>query len=134
MFKNMQLKTKLIVIFLLVGLVPAIVIGVLSYASSSDNIRDEVYAGMNLFAETKDQEMEDYFDEREADARVFATTRDVYQSLNILQGGEHQGETIGEVGDVNDPMWIDRIGILDDFLPTAQEEYGFQQVFVTDTE
>jgi len=128
----MNLKVKLTLLFLALGLIPVVIVGMFSYMRASDNIRDEVYAGMNMFAAVKDQEIEDFFHEREADARVFSTAGDVYQSLNILQGVEYQGETIGEAGDVNDPLWLDRRSILDNYLSIAQEQYGFQQIFITD--
>jgi len=123
-FKNMPLKTRLIVIFLLVGLLPAGIIGGVSYYGASDNIRDEVYAGMNMFSNLKDSEMEDYFNEREADARVFASSSDLYHSLNLL-------EELDE--DEAEEQWQQRLKIIDEFLSTAALEYGFQQIFVTDT-
>ncbi len=130
----MNLRVKLILFFLLVGLIPVAVVGLLSNNIASQNIEDEVLAGLNMYAEITDQQVNDYFGERVSDGRVLATTRDVYQSLNILQGGEHQGETIGTVGDVRDPMWRARVNILDDLIPTAAEEYDFQQLFLTDPE
>jgi len=131
-FKKMSLKVKLVILFLLVGLIPMGIVAILSYNSAQEEIRDEAFSAMNMYAGLKEAEIEEFFAEREEDARVFATSRDVYQSLNILQGGVHQGETIENVGDRGDPMWQERLEVLDDYLPTAVEEYGFQQVFVTD--
>jgi len=128
----MSLRVKLIAFFLLVGLVPLAAIGVLSYTMASQNIEDEVLASLAMYSNITDQQIQDYFDERVGDGRVLATTRDVYQSLNILQGGEHQGQFIETVGDLNDPMWRARVNILDDLIPSVVREYGFAQVFITD--
>ncbi len=132
--RNVSLKFKLILLFLLIGLIPLLVVSLLSYNLSQDNIRDEVQSAMDMYAGLTDAGLESYFEEREGDATVLATTRDVYQSLNILEGGEHQGETIGEVRDTSDPMWQSRLDTVDDLAPTALEEYGFAVVFLTDSE
>lgn len=128
---KMNLKTKYMALFLLVGLLPAIIVSVLAYWQSSREVQEQVYRALDMYAGLTDAEMEGYFSEREGDAAVLATTRDVYQSLNILQGGQHQGQTIGSIGDVTDPMWLDRVAILDDVGPTIVEEYGYAVVFLT---
>ncbi len=129
----MSLRVKLIAFFLLVGIIPLAAVAVISYTMASQNIEDEVYSSMEMFAGLADEQMQQYFTEREGDARVLATTRDVYQSLNILQGGEHQGEVIENIGDRSDPMWRARVSILDDLMPTVVDAYGFGFVFLTDT-
>lgn len=110
---------------LIVGLVPVAVIGVSSYMTASDNIRDEAYAAMDMFSDIKDDELVDYFAEREHDGRVFATNRDVYRSFEVLDELD---------GGINDPEWSEHESALDDFLGTAEEEYGFDQIFMTDAE
>ncbi len=134
LFKKMSLKVKLIALFLVVGLIPVLVISVLAYNNSQNNIRGEVLSAMEMYAGITDESLTSYFQEREGDARVLATTRDVYQSLYILQGGAHQGNTIGEPGDVTDPLWLSRMEILDDLAPTVLEEYGYADFFITDTD
>jgi methyl-accepting chemotaxis protein len=128
----MNLKVKLIALFFLVGLIPVLAVGVLSYVLASQNIEDEVMSSLAMYAALTDEQIDGYFTERIHDGKVLATTRDVYQSLNILQGGEHQGETIENAGDLSDPMWRSRAAILDDLIPTVVREYGFAQVFITD--
>ncbi len=129
-----SLMTKVTALFLLVGLTATVAIGYLAIARGTTIIRYLVYAELDIFEELKDEELESYFAEREGDATVVATSRDVYQSLNILAGGDHAGETIGNVGDVTDPIWVARANILDDFLPTVADQYGYSFIFVTDSQ
>ncbi len=49
---------------------------------ASQNIEDEVYSAMEMFASLADEQLDQYFTERIGDAEVLATTSDVYQSLN----------------------------------------------------
>ena len=129
-----SLMVKVTLFFLLVGLVPAVGVGLLSYYQASADMEEQVYRTLTLYGSLADEELEGFSEEREGDARVLAQTRDFYQSLNILQGGEHAGSTIGEPGDTTDPMWQDRIPILDNLGPTAVDAYGYAFLFLTDLE
>jgi methyl-accepting chemotaxis protein len=130
----MSLKIKLIAFFLLVGLVPLAGIGVLSYNMASQNIEEEVFAGLDMFANLADEQIGQYFAERVHDGQVLALTGDVYQSLNILQGGEYMGLVMETPGDRNDPVWRGRVNVLNNLLPSTADKYGFEQIFLTDTQ
>lgn len=125
MFSKMNLRIKLLLLFLIIGLIPLAVIGVLSYQSAQDNIRDEIYSGMAMFGTLVDAQIEAFFQEREGDIRVLSTTRDVYQSMNIL----------AETGyNTNSLAWQEREEMLDTLLPEVVEQYGFAFVFLLNPE
>ena len=147
----MSLRVKLIAFFLLVGIVPLAAIAVLSYTMASQNIEDEVMSALDMFAGLADEQVDGYFDERIHDGRVLATTRDVYQSMNIYQqietgeieveeevvvdedaGEEEAVVTVTTVPIDTDRLWRERVAIMNDLLPLAAEEYNFEQIFVTD--
>ncbi len=128
----MSLRFKLIALFLLIGIVPLAAIGVISYIMASQNIEDEVYSSMEMFAGLADEQMQQYFTERVGDARVLSSTSDVYESLNVLQGREYMGQVIEVPGDRSDPLWQARVRLLDILMPTVVESYGFGFVFLTD--
>lgn len=130
----MSLRVKLIALFLLIGVVPLAAIGVISYFMASQNIEDEVYSAMEMYAGLADEQLEQYFAERVGDAQVLATTTDVYQSLNILQGREYMGRALEVPGDHTDPFWQERVRVLDDLIPTVVDSYGFGFIFLTDTD
>ncbi len=119
----MNLKIRLVLLFLIVGLIPVLIVGLLSYNMARQNIEEEVLAALEMYSTLTDQQIQDYFNERVGDGRVLATTRDVYQSLNILYAAEEGTAS---------PEWQARVQILDDLIPTVAREYGFAQVFITD--
>ena len=119
----MNLKIRLVFLFLVVGLIPVLIVGLLSYNMARQNIEEEVLAALEMYSTLTDQQIQDYFNERIGDGRVLATTRDVYQSLNILYAAEEGASS---------PEWQARVQILDDLIPTVAREYGFAQVFITD--
>ncbi len=110
----MSLRVKLIAFFLLVGVVPLAAIGVLSYTMASQNIEDEVFSAIDMFAGITDSQLDDYFAERYGDGRVLATTRDVYQSMNILQATRAQNVPVA----VAEPAVVEE----EEPLETADEE------------
>lgn len=122
MFKRMSLKVKLIALFLLIGLLPAIVISFLAYRSTAQQLREEVFNQLEMFATIVDQQLEEFYDGKEADVKVLASTRDVYQSLNVLK----------EAGwDTADSRWQERVNILDCLVSTAVQEFGYEFFFIT---
>ncbi len=123
MFKKMNLRFKLTLLFLLVGLIPMAVIGILAYTAAEREIRTEAFSAMNMYAGLVDEELESYFLEREGDARVFAGTQDVRQSLEVLR-------EVG--GDTNNSAWIQRLDTLENMGSLVVEEYGYAFVFITD--
>jgi methyl-accepting chemotaxis protein len=131
----MSLKIRMVIFFLLVGLIPLAGIAVISFTMASQNIEDEVYTGIDMFGDITKAQFGDYFQERIGDGKVLAATRDVYQSLNILQATRNQTAV---VADEEEPAvdtgqaWQERVVILNNMLPLAQQEYGYTQIFVTD--
>ncbi|HAP32354.1 MAG TPA: hypothetical protein DCQ14_04785 [Firmicutes bacterium] len=120
---KLSLKAKLIALFLLVGLVPVVVVGLLSYNRAAAEIRREVFQSQLLFAHLVKDEKEKYFRDLESDARVLVANNNIYGSLNALRQAERG---------TADPRWLWRQTILKDFLPTAVEEHGWALAFLTD--
>ena len=119
---KMNLKVKYIILFLLVGLIPVMTVSFIAYQQSSNEIRDEVYAAMNMYAGLTNYELENYYTERGGDVRVLAITRDVYQSMNILEGVNW---------DTSHYLWPEREDILNQLTTVVLEEYGYEILFLT---
>ena len=75
-----------------------------------------------MFAALVDKQLEEFIGSKEADLKVLAVTRDVYQSLNILR-------EVG--GDTADPRWQERAVILESLASTAVQEFGYEFFFIT---
>ena len=118
-----SLSAKLIIFFLLIGLVPTATIGVLTYINASDNISDEVYGQLAMYSNLVDQQLDDYFAQREGDALTLSVTRDVYQSMNHLQDADW---------DTSNPVWLEDLESLQLLGDTVEDQYGYRQMFITD--
>lgn len=123
MKRKISLKFKLVVFFLAVGLIPLLIVSLLTYRQAQQLIRDEVYKSMEMYAGLTDAELEDYFSEREGDVRVLANTRDIFESLNILK--------YSSLG-VEDGRWITRVARLNELMTLVEREYGYAFTYLTD--
>ncbi|MCP4193805.1 MAG: methyl-accepting chemotaxis protein [Planctomycetaceae bacterium] len=75
--KNMKLSTKLIVLFLLVGVLPAAVIGTIALVGASSDMKDPskvTFGTLTSVRDIKKQQIETYFSEREGDMGVLVNT------------------------------------------------------------
>jgi methyl-accepting chemotaxis protein len=119
----MSLKLRMVIFFLLVGLVPLAGISVISFTMAQQNIRDEVYKGLELYGDLGSEAMDVFFDGVFNDSNVMATTRDIYQSFNVL----------AEVGyDTTDPAWVERTQIIDTLMIALAEDKGYALIYLTD--
>jgi len=119
----MSLRVKLIMLFVLVGIVPLAAVGVISYNLAQQNIRDEVYAGLELYGDLGEEAMNVYFDGIFNDSNVMATTRDIYQSFNILAATGY---------DTNSEEWRERVQIIDTLMAALAEDKGYALIYLTD--
>jgi methyl-accepting chemotaxis protein len=121
--KRGSLRTILTFLFLLIGVVPLLVVGIFSYINLNNNAESQVIYSLGLFTEMANSRLLDYFDGIEKEGQVIAATQDIYQSMKVLE----------EAGwDLNDPAWKKNAAILEDFLSTAVSKLGLAKVVLTD--
>ena len=72
--KTMSLGVKLIIFFLLVGLIPFGIIGITSYTKSSNALSDAAYGQLKGMRAVKKAQITQFFDERQGDMGVLMET------------------------------------------------------------
>jgi len=72
--KNVKMKPKLLVLFLLVGLIPLAIVGWWSARLASDSLMDSAYNQLKAMRDVKKNQIESYFSERNGDMKVLANT------------------------------------------------------------
>ncbi len=88
--KQLSLSAKLIFFFLLVGLIPFGVIGVISYTKSSNALSDAAYGQLKGMRGVKKAQISQFFNERQGDMGVLLDTvavlqQDAFQKLDAIQ-------------------------------------------------
>ncbi len=71
MFKEMRISAKLMISMLLLGLVPMIVLAVITYFSSSTSLEKEGMSKLEAVSDIKSKQIQDYFAQKKAQLEVF---------------------------------------------------------------
>ncbi len=120
-----NIKIRLILLLLLVGLIPAVVILYLSYNSARNSISEEIFKAMDMYVSTIDGRMVGYMDNRFSDSIIMGRTSEIYESLEVLRDAGW---------DTEDPQWIDRLQVLEDYTSFVVEGQAINLIAITDIE
>lgn len=120
-----NIKFKLMLLLLLVGLIPAMTIFFLSYNSANQSLREEVFNSMEMYVGLTDSRMIEYFENRVSDSIVLGRTPEIYQSMEILRNAGWDTES---------PQWLSRVPILENYTNLIVQEQEINLVLITDTE
>jgi methyl-accepting chemotaxis protein len=75
-----SLKTKFTLLFILLGLIPSIIVSVISTMNSSSDVTNKVYSQLTAINQIKKQAIESYFSERQGDMGVLINIADTMQN------------------------------------------------------
>lgn len=91
-FSDLSLRIKLLVFFLVVGLVPFITGSFLSYNSSDNALRSQIISQLEGIRESKKLQIDNFFKERKGDMEVLTATAASFwtQSASALSGIQSQ--------------------------------------------
>lgn len=123
MKKKGSLRTTLTVLLLMVGVIPLLIVSILSYVSFGAVVDFLVFYSLGVVSDMADSQLQDYFNGVEKETGVLTTSREVYQSMCVL---EEAG------GDPGDPAWQEQVKLLDKFIPAAAGELGINRLLLTD--
>ncbi len=84
MLSNYKIGTKLIVFFLLIGLVPLTFMGIKAYTEASQALKAEAENKLDAVAMLKKAEIETLFDDVEANMAAISSTNDIKTSIQNL--------------------------------------------------
>ncbi len=84
-FKNLNLKIKFTLLFIIIGLLPAIIISIISTSNSSADVTSKVYNQLTAINQIKKTSIETYFHEREGDMGVLVNIADTLRAQAFLK-------------------------------------------------
>lgn len=117
---NFKIRTKLLAMVILTGLLPILILSWLNISSSSNEIKNAIFKGNQLYTTLTNERINQYFYAREGDAKLLAGSRIVSEgiekinSFNINQNEKQK--------------------IFDDFqrlLNIALQKYKYTDIFIT---
>ena len=162
MFKFKSLKAKFTLLFIILGLLPAIIISVISTMNSSADVTNKVYSQLTAINQIKKQAIESYFAERQGDMGVLIDIADTMQQqvfmklsainelkktqildyfdnnkiqLELLANEKNTHQAIAElVGSFsNKKQWHSLLNKYDDTFKPLLSYYGWYDFFIIST-
>jgi len=121
-FRNLSIATKLIILFLLMGIGSTIIVGVYSYYSARSSLIDRTFDQLTSIRVVKKNRIEDFFSDRYKDINLYSQTSEV-KKMSASIDKLHYG-----IGQFIPPHEYDQ------FLNLYVKAYGYYDKFiVTDT-
>jgi len=113
MFKYMSIRSKLVLLMLIVGLTSAAAVGILSYNNSKTALTATIYDQLTALRETKKRQTLDYFDAQITAFEVFSNQQQLSEALDAFSQGfdEKSGDIATEHLDELKAFY------LEDYLP-----------------
>ncbi len=127
MLKSMKLGTKLLVTFLLVGLVPFLVVAVVALVKGTRSMSDMAFDQLDAVREIKKTQIQSFFNERLGDVSVLAGNPTVTEALWRFS------EAFSEEGGPDGPKWKSVESEFADWLTEYQKSYGYYDLFLIDS-
>lgn len=81
MFKYMSIRSKLLLLMLIVGLLSAAAVGTLSYKNAKTSLTETIYDQLTALRETKKRQTENYFESQFIAFDVFSNQQQVGEAL-----------------------------------------------------
>ncbi|WP_280770767.1 methyl-accepting chemotaxis protein [Salipaludibacillus daqingensis] len=119
--KNLKMKMKLVVMFLITGFIPIIILSFLIINQVASQMEEETIDYIANFHELIENRINDFYEKAEADGNILASTADIAEGLEI----------ISEFGDESSE-WQDQYDLIEQLTLTATEGYGYLDIFITD--
>lgn len=93
-FKYMSIRSKLLLLMLIVGLMSAASIGVLSYKNAKTSLTNTIYDQLTALRETKKRQTENYFKDQLTAFEVFSNQQQVSEALQKFSESFDEGADI----------------------------------------
>ncbi len=120
MMNKLKITAKILVIFIITGLIPMLIITVISFTQAQNSIKHEVFKEMELFTVLKEEEFGMYLHEKLVEGLTLSDTARIYRAV----------DNYNEFG-INSAEWQQSYAELDGFLPVYTTRFGVLSIYIT---
>ena len=123
LIRNLKIGPKLILFFLLVGLIPMMLASASNYLQTSKTIDEDVKSKLEAIMTIKEHQIESWFEERYGDVTVLAVFHDIAEALQAYEHAFENGGVEGELYQKADSTFKH-------LLTQYEKEYGYYDLFL----
>ncbi|WP_434362868.1 methyl-accepting chemotaxis protein [Parasalinivibrio latis] len=127
---TLKIRAKLLLIFLLVGLVPVLVIGQISLSQSSSSLKAQAFAQLVSLREIKKSQIEGYFERAFDDIRILAGSEDVKKMRRLLKFYEIDEEVQSDESFFVNSFEYEEIWVGGLTLLNYVDVYGYEDLYI----
>jgi PAS domain S-box-containing protein len=122
-FRNLSIVTKLIILFLLMGIGSTIIVGVYSYYSARRSLIDRTFDQLTSIRVVKKNRIEDFFSDRFRDINLISKTNEVREIAALINNCSSQNQIISSKEyDQFLNMYVKAYGYYDKFIITDKQK------------
>ena len=118
--KNYSIRSKIITLFLIIGLFPMLFVAFFGFLGARSQMKEQVQSKLRLYLVQKRQTLKEWFHQQINTAQIMATSRDISSSLATYYKSHGSGEWMLQ----NDLVVIP-------FCENAKKRSGFNEIFLT---
>ena len=118
--KNLRMSVKLIIFFLITGVIPLMVVSILLNITGKNEITAAMESGKQAYANSVNASISDFFTTTEANGAVLARSENVIRELNNYAAASSDAERQAALDE------------MDYLLSIVTEKYDYADVFVSD--
>ena len=141
-FGNLRLRTKFMIAFLAVGIIPFAVIGIVAMLYASNGLSTQAFNQLQSIRDVKKSQIERYFSERTGDAKVLSNNPFIRRAFKELGAAFFSGDGSGRgnfkgLGNENYNAPEEYRMIHDQYFPVLKhymDQYGYYDVFLLSPE
>lgn len=122
--RRRKLSTKMVSIFLLLGLVPLVTLGIISYQITSKSLKEETIQKLISVRDIKKGQIESYFAERIGDITVLSQMEEIESATIAFEEAFKEG--------VNSAAYKDVLKKYEGDLKRYNDVYGYYDLFLMD--
>ena len=123
LIKDLKISVKLIISFLLIGILPVLISTYFNYQSTKEAIYKENENKLDAIMQIKKNQIESWFGERLGDTKVLSSFYDIVKATNlfteVINKSGYSSDDYKQVHNYYDPL-----------LKTYKEEYGYYDLFL----
>lgn len=118
--KNMKMRTKLIILFILSGLIPIIVISGFFIIKAGEDMRNTALLSQSLIASNTKEHVSEFYKVTETESTMMVASENIYKELGYYY-------TYGS----NSEEWRQAYTNIEMFLKEAIDNYSYADIFIT---
>ena len=130
---DFRIRPKLILLFLLTGIIPLLVVGLLSSKVATDALLKKSFEELNAIQNIRKGQIEDFFDSLIANSKVLAESNRIHELVSLLENHEKRTSTDQtRLLNINSQEYQQLISPYIDALKSYTATYNYYDLFIID--